>query len=41
MCSLVMSLFLRDYIKMEIDQLSASNVLTYLQEYSNHTVPGF
>jgi len=46
MCFLVMSLISHDYIKVEIDKLkwkktdqSISNVLTYLQVYSIHTVP--
>ena len=40
MCSLVMSLFSRDYIKTEIDQLKYQQCFN-LQEYNNHTVPGF
>ena len=40
MYSLVMSLFSRDYIKTEIDQLKYQQYFN-LQEYSNHTVPGF
>ena len=41
MCSLVMSLFSRDYIKTDIDQLKYQQCLTYSQEYNNHTAPGF
>ena len=40
MCSLVMSLFSRDYIKTEIDQLKYQKCFN-LQEYNNHTAPGF
>ena len=37
----MMSLFSRDYIKMEIDyNHSISNVLTCLQEYSIHSASG-
>ena len=35
MCSLVMSLFSRDHVKMEMEYQ------TYLQVYSTHTAPGF
>jgi len=44
MCSLVMSLFLRDYIKMKIDyviKISAMFYWTNLQVDSIHTAPGF
>ena len=46
MCSLVMSLFSRDFIKIEIDQLKYQEFLTYVVNNYLHmrsicTAPGF